>query len=463
MAATGYTPIYLYYSSTTSNTPSAGNLGYGELAINIADKNLFFKDNTNAVNTVPIRQANGSSNGWLSSTDWTTFNNKGSGTVTSVSALTLGTTGTDLSSTVANGTTTPVITLNVPTASASNRGALSSTDWSTFNGKQAALVSGTNIKTVSGTTLLGSGDLGTIGTGYGGTGLTSFTSGGVLYASSTSALATGSALQFNGTNLSVGYIPTTTLEKLNINTSSGGGIGFNTNATYTNWQTAKIAAVDLGASYRGALAFYTNPGPNATTTTVEAMRIWDSSGVSIGNTTDPGAQNLFVNKRIYANTNLNQGSGTVSIYPDASGTTCINTQYSSTAYYVGLWYTSTSTLAGYIYANGSATTYATASDYRLKENVKPMQGALNKVMQLKPVTYNWKVDGTSSQGFIAHELQSVVPECVVGKKDDVSEDGSIKPQGVDTSFLVATLTKAIQEQQEIINNLKLRLETLENK
>jgi len=67
------------------------------------------------------------------------INSKGSGTVTSVAALTLGTTGTDLSSTVANGTTTPVITLNVPTASATNRGALSSTDWSTFNGKQNAI------------------------------------------------------------------------------------------------------------------------------------------------------------------------------------------------------------------------------------------------------------------------------------------------------------------------------------
>lgn len=81
------------------------------------------------------------------------------GTVTSVAAITLGTTGTDLSSTVATGTTTPVITLQVPTASAANRGALSSTDWSTFNGKQAALVSGTNIKTVNSTTLLGSGDV----------------------------------------------------------------------------------------------------------------------------------------------------------------------------------------------------------------------------------------------------------------------------------------------------------------
>jgi hypothetical protein len=61
------------------------------------------------------------------------------GTVTSVSALTLGTTGTDLSSTVANGTSTPVITLNVPTASAANRGALSAADWTTFNGKQGAI------------------------------------------------------------------------------------------------------------------------------------------------------------------------------------------------------------------------------------------------------------------------------------------------------------------------------------
>jgi len=82
---------------------------------------------------------------WVSGTPFVKMNGAGSFTldtntyltsaVTSVAALTLGTTGTDLTSTVANGTTTPVITLNVPTASASNRGALSSTDWSIFNGK----------------------------------------------------------------------------------------------------------------------------------------------------------------------------------------------------------------------------------------------------------------------------------------------------------------------------------------
>ena len=86
-----------------------------------------------------LAAASTSVSGYLTSTDWNTFNGKGSGSVTSVSALTLGTTGTDVSSSVATGTTTPVITLNIPTASATNRGALSAADWSTFNGKQATL------------------------------------------------------------------------------------------------------------------------------------------------------------------------------------------------------------------------------------------------------------------------------------------------------------------------------------
>ena len=94
---------------------------------------------------ISMAAATTSVSGYLTTTDWNTFNNKGSGTVTSVAALTLGTTGTDLTSTVATGTTTPVITLNVPTASASNRGALSSADWTTFNNKQPAGTYVTNL------------------------------------------------------------------------------------------------------------------------------------------------------------------------------------------------------------------------------------------------------------------------------------------------------------------------------
>ena len=93
-----------------------------------------------ATPTIAIPAATTSASGYLTSTDWNTFNGKGSGTVTSVAALTLGTTGTDLSSTVATGTTTPVITLNVPTASATNRGALSAADWTTFNSKGSGTV-----------------------------------------------------------------------------------------------------------------------------------------------------------------------------------------------------------------------------------------------------------------------------------------------------------------------------------
>jgi len=110
-----------------------------------------------------------------------------------------------------------------------------------------------------------------------------------------------------------------------------------------------------------------------------------------------------------------------------------------------------STIVGSIQINPTTTTYATSSDYRLKENIAPMTGALATVAQLKPVTYKWKQDGSDGQGFIAHELQEVMPDAVVGKKDAVDEDGKPIHQGIDTSFLVATLTAAIQELKTIVD------------
>jgi hypothetical protein len=112
---------------------------------------------------------------------------------------------------------------------------------------------------------------------------------------------------------------------------------------------------------------------------------------------------------------------------------------------------------GLIQTSGSSTSYITSSDYRLKENIAPMTGALDVVQALKPVTYKWKTDGSAGQGFIAHELQAVVPDCVTGEKDAVNEDGSIKAQGIDTSFLVATLTCAIQEQQAQLTDISSTL------
>ena len=113
--------------------------------------------------------------------------------------------------------------------------------------------------------------------------------------------------------------------------------------------------------------------------------------------------------------------------------------------------------------NSGTIAYNTTSDYRLKENIAPMTGALAKVAQLKPVTYTWKLDGASGEGFIAHELKDIIPDAVTGEKDAVNEDGSIKPQSIDTSFLVATLTAALQEAHGLIKDLETRISVLENK
>jgi len=121
------------------------------------------------------------------------------------------------------------------------------------------------------------------------------------------------------------------------------------------------------------------------------------------------------------------------------------------------------TTIGTITGDATNTAYNTSSDYRLKEAIAPMTGAMAKVAALKPCTYKWKVNGSDGQGFIAHELAEVEPGCVTGEKDAVDADGNPQYQGIDTSFLVATLTAAIQEQQVLIESLTTRLTTLENK
>ena len=134
----------------------------------------------------------------------------------------------------------------------------------------------------------------------------------------------------------------------------------------------------------------------------------------------------------------------------------------STAASVGyMYFLRGGTARGSITFNGSVVAYNTTSDYRLKENIAPMTGALSTISALKPVTYTWKETGQNSQGFIAHELQSVIPDCVTGEKDAVDAEGNPSYQGVDTSFLVATLTAAIQEQQAMIEELKTKVAALE--
>jgi len=212
-------------------------------------------------------------------------------------------------------------------------------------------------------------------------------------------------------------------------------------------QTAYLGAV-------GTVMYFENNGS-------ERMRIDSSGNLLVGTTTALGRVTIV-------------SSGTQNNLVTSTGGTewgiSLFNQNAGTQYYQVFRYgtSGSNVVTGSIQGNNTNTTYATSSDYRLKENVKPMQNALAIVTKLKPCTYTWKVDGSDGQGFIAHELAEVVPECVVGEKDALDKDGNPDYQGVDTSFLVATLTAALQEtkalldtQAETINALTARIVALE--
>ncbi len=110
--------------------------------------------------------------------------------------------------------------------------------------------------------------------------------------------------------------------------------------------------------------------------------------------------------------------------------------------------------------NGSSVSYNTTSDYRLKKDLKPFKG-LELINRLKTYDFAWKIDNSRMYGFMAHEIQNVLPYIVTGQKDAVDSNGKIIPQTVDYSKLTPILVKAIQEQDETINNLKKDKERLE--
>jgi len=110
---------------------------------------------------------------------------------------------------------------------------------------------------------------------------------------------------------------------------------------------------------------------------------------------------------------------------------------------------------GQIRTSGSTTTYATSSDYRLKDNINYTFDATSQIKQLKPCEFNFKTDLTTKIiGFIAHETQEIVPQAVSGTKDQVDADGNIDPQGIDNSHLVPLLVKTIQELESRITALE---------
>jgi len=420
MAQTAFTPILLYSSSTASAAPAVGNLTNStlgsELAINITDGKLFFKDNTNAIQVIgwKVVPTTAGGTGLISySQGDLLYYNSG----TTLIALTKSTTATRY---------------------LSNTGSNNNPAWAQID--------------------LSNGVAGTLPVGNGGTGTaTVFTAGSVIFAGASGVYSQDNAsLFFDNTNDRLGIGTTTPNQKLqvtgsnntgfagatlqNSNASSGlAGVQFSSDTTYSK---SAIAQVRENANGVGSLVFYVDSVTDAADWSAgdEKMRI-DAVG------------NLLVGTGTVIQSGMLSVAGAICSQTASAGFSANLTTSSGDQFYFRT--NSGANLAGYITCpTASTTSYLSVSDYRLKENVTPMTGALAKVAQLNPCTYTWKTDGLQGQGFIAHELQSVVPGCVVGKKDAVDNEGKPKYQGVDTSFLVATLVAAIQEQQALITQLQ---------
>jgi hypothetical protein len=123
----------------------------------------------------------------------------------------------------------------------------------------------------------------------------------------------------------------------------------------------------------------------------------------------------------------------------------------------------------YIDATKIGTNINTTSDYRIKHSIKDIESGIDKVMKLRPVTYRYKNieifkdNGNAKAGFIAHEVQEVIPSAVNGEKDAVNKKGGIDVQSLDPLPIISILTKAIQEQQALIEAQKKEIEELKNK
>ena len=134
-------------------------------------------------------------------------------------------------------------------------------------------------------------------------------------------------------------------------------------------------------------------------------------------------------------------------------------------------FTNNATTVGQITRSATGVAYGTSSDYRLKENISPIDNALSKINSINPVEFNFKSDEdkTKVTGFIAHEIQEIIPQAVIGAKDaeeeidQENEDGTIEkvtkivPQMVDYSSIVPMLVKAVQELSAEVASLKAQL------
>jgi len=197
--------------------------------------------------------------------------------------------------------------------------------------------------------------------------------------------------------------------------------------------------VDKNFLLRGANILFQRSGGT------EAMRIGSSGNIFIGTTSGV------------------RGSELISIDGGASDVMCMDTSSAGiiirkTAFTNGFLQLfeveSNGFDLGSITTDGSTVSYTSASDYRLKENVQPMENGLNRLKQLNPVKFEWKGTGKQSEGFIAHEVDEIYSDCVEGEKDGE------RMQTLDYGKITPLLVKAIQEQQEQIDVLQSEIQKL---
>jgi hypothetical protein len=260
---------------------------------------------------------------------------------------------------------------------------------------------------------------------------------------------------------------------------SDGNVGIGTTSPTTKLDVSGQARFNSGATASAAILTSTNAGGTAlniqNSGTVNSLLGGYNSIVGSGNATDvmlSATQGILAfgtgassteRMRIDIGGNLNIGTtstlGKVTIFWDSNAQQGIALKTTSGTFNGGpiQFLNSSGVQAGAITQTASSVTYTTGSDYRLKENIAPMTGALATVSALKPVTYTWKADGSTGQGFIAHELQEIAPYAVTGEKDGE------QMQGVDYGKITPLLTAALQEALAKIESLEARLAVLESK
>ena len=162
---------------------------------------------------------------------------------------------------------------------------------------------------------------------------------------------------------------------------------------------------------------------------------------------------------VYKNTNGNFATYIAQDNPGGYGMGVRGDGGSMIYFYIG------GTYQGHIYSSGGSTTYGTGSDYRLKDNVVEMKGAINDLKKLRPVTFNFKESpDVPQQGFIAHEAQEVVPHAVAGEKDaKIDEEHQIGYQSMEYGKVTPLLTSALQEAIAKIEILEAKVAALESK